>query len=118
MQWLMDYLCLFYDLMTYQITYDEFSEKVREDRFFYPQAAFLLVFLLISLGVTRFPLFAFIVLPLALISALYLQKTAYSRGQQLFRGFLWAVSWFVISALALFLIVSFGGYPVFLEPLW
>ena len=103
----LDIINLAIKVYNFEISYEDYSRKVREDEYFYPMII-LALNLLAAFVILRIPWYGCIILIIAFISAMFAQKTAYTYKQQFFRGLIWAVSNFILSALFLFILVYMG----------
>ena len=104
----LDIINLTIKVYNFEMSYDDYSRKVRVDEYFYPMVIILAINLLAAFAILRIPWYGGIILIVAFISAMFAQKTAYTYKQQFFRGFIWAVSNFLLSALFLFILVYMG----------
>ena len=100
----LDIINLTIKVYNFEMSYEDYSRKVREDEYFYPMII-LALNLLAAFVILRIPWYGCIILIIAFISAMFAQKTAYTYKQQFFRGLIWAVSNFILSALFLFILV-------------
>ena len=100
-----DIINLTIKVYNYEISYEDYSRKVREDEYFYPMVIILAINLLAAFAICRVPWYGCIILIIAFFSAMFAQKTAYTYKQQFFRGLIWAMSNFILSALFLFILV-------------
>lgn len=103
-----DIINLTIKVYNYEMSYEDYSRKVREDEYFYPMVIVLAINLLAAFAILRIPWYGCIILIIAFISAMFAQKTAYTYKQQFFRGLIWAVSNFTLSALFLVILVYMG----------
>lgn len=104
----LDIINLTIKVYNFEMSYEDCSRKVREDEYFYPMIIILAINLLAVFIIFRIPWYGCIILIIAFISAMFAQKTAYTYKQQFFRGLIWAVSNFTLSALFLFILVYMG----------
>ena len=104
----LDIINLTIKVYNFEMSYEDYSRKVREDEYFYPMIIILAINLLAAFEILRIPWYGGIILIVAFISAMFAQKTAYTYKQQFFRGLIWAVSNFILSALFLFILVYMG----------
>ncbi len=101
----LDIINLTIKVYNFEMSYEDYSRKVREDEYFYPMVIILAINLLAAFAILRIPWYGGIILIVAFISAMFAQKTAYTYKQQFFRGLIWAISNFLLSAAFLFLLV-------------
>jgi len=105
---LLEIVSLTIKVFNFEMSYEDYSRKVREDEYFYPMIIIIAINLLAAFAILRIPWYGCIILIVAFISAMFAQKTAYTYKQQFFRGLIWAVSNFILSALFLFILVYMG----------
>lgn len=104
MKALLEIVSLTIKVFNFEMSYEEYSRKVREDEYFYPMVIFLAINLLGALAICIIPWYGCIILLVAFISAMFVQRTAYTYKQQFFRGLIWGVSNFILSVLFLFIL--------------
>ena len=84
------------------------DEIAGKNKSLFDKHGILAINLLAAFAILRIPWYVGIILIVAFISAMFAQKTAYTYKQQFFRGLIWAVSNFILSALFLFILVYMG----------
>ena len=72
----LDIINLTIKVYNFEMSYDDYSRKVRVDEYFYPMVIILAINLLAAFAILRIPWYVGIILIVAFISAMFAQKTA------------------------------------------